>query len=456
MVPLLSSLVLAACATDPGAEGDDAESVDTDGPADTDGPDASTDPDDPDVSGSDGPDDPTEPLAACRDLPGADTWIQGPPVESQAESTDARMRAAGELTWPLALDLLRSHPSSKTASIANSPASMYIALGLAYGRHNPGQCGERIAEVMRYPELDDDLHNTLGASAATLESRALPAEEGTEPLDISLRQSTWSFETDIDESAEPTGYQALYGASPHSFTGDREHARDVINCVIEEQSKGLLVDFLPEGDPAGDTTAYDVNVSYLAAPWISAMSDTPVEFHYEDGTTQAVDGFGNYLTSLALYEGEAFTTVTVPFRGNTLQFFAVLPPQEFEGGIDAFTESLDEAALATAREEAISMQADFSMPKVDIASETIDYNNDDDGLGFECEPFTLRKVLHGAAVQLDEKGIKAAAATVVEEWGDGEPEPQATIDLDRPFLFFVYDRETQFVLYSGRHAPDAG
>ena len=60
-------------------------------------------------------------------------------------------------------------------------------------------------------------------------------------------------------------------------------------------------------------------------------------------------------------------------------------------------------------------------------------------------------MLHGAAVQMDEYGVKAAAATVAESWGTGGEEPEF-FAIDRPFLFFVYDEPTGFVLYSGRFA----
>jgi serine protease inhibitor len=54
-------------------------------------------------------------------------------------------------------------------------------------------------------------------------------------------------------------------------------------------------------------------------------------------------------------------------------------------------------------------------------------------------------------VQLDENGVKASAATVAESWGTGGEEPEF-FAIDRPFLFFVYDEPTGFVLYSGRFA----
>ena len=72
-----------------------------------------------------------------------------------------------------------------------------------------------------------------------------------------------------------------------------------------------------------------------------------------------------------------------------------------------------------------------------------------------CDMYTLRDVLHGAAIEIDEHGIKAAAATVVESWDTSSPEGLYVL-INRPFLFFAYDHETDFVLFSGRYAGPKG
>lgn len=421
---------------------------------------STTDPD-PGTTGGDEPDesstggdpiDPDDPLAVCRALPGASEWTAGEPVVSIAESTDARIAAAGAQTWSLALELMRVVELADAPSVASSPASMYAAMGLSYGRWQGGQCGDRIAEVMAFPETGDDLHNTLGASLRELESRALEASDGADPVAISLRQSVWDFSGEL---SAPSAMMELYGADQNALVTPDEDARELINCVIEVQSQGLLPDFLPPGNPQGDTSSYDINVAFLQAPWSSSMDERTLQFTFVDGSTAMLDGFGSSLAEVQLYEGEAFTSVELPLRGSQLRVLAVVPPAGAPGEIKAFADMLDAGALATARDEARSAIVDLTMPKVQIEGQTLDYN--EGRLDFQCEPFTLRAAFHGAAVELDHKGIKAAAASVNEGWSDGgEPEPELELTIDRPFLFFVYDAATQYVLYSGRYAPEQG
>lgn len=445
---LIGALSLPACAAGPDDESDDAAAA-TDGvvEGETEGePEGETD--EPEGESEGETDEPEgEGLDACRELPGAEGWTEGEGVAPEGESSDERISAIGDLTWPLGLELLRVIPRSEHASLAASPTSMAIAMGLAHGRYSPGDCGDRIIDVIGYPERDDALHNTLGAAIRELESRQIPEGENADPVVLSLRQSTWAFDTDevpLDDML------ALYGAKPNAWIGDRKQAREVINCVIEEESQGLLPDFLPETHPAEDTTAYDVNVSYLQAPWASAMTERDVPFTNSTGSSSMVPGFGHWLASVQLYDGEDFLAVDVPLRGGALSVLAVVPPQGLD--LTAFVDGLEADALLSAREQAYGTIVDFAMPKVDIESSTLDYNGPE-RLNFDCEPFTLRAVLHGSAVVIDDKGIKAAAATVAEEWGDGGPEPEQTIEIDRPFLFFVVDNATNLVLYNGRFDP---
>lgn len=382
-------------------------------------------------------------------LPAAAGWIEGEATASIAESTPERISLAGERTWDLALQLLRVVDSSEAASIVASPASMVTSLGLAYGRYENGQCGDRIAEVMDFSELGDDLHQTIGATIGALESRAIPGREGVDPLVLSMRQSTWAFDTEM--LPEPTGLAELYGAKPNALEDRGEAARELINCIIEVESDGLLPDFLPEGQPASDTTSYDVNVTVLKSPWLVGMTPQSVEFNYANGTAGAVDGFGSDNTTAGLYETEAFTAVDLPLRGAAISVMVVMPPADYTDGLDTFATELAADDLRAARDEAVYSPIGLTMPNVAIDSGTLDYN---ERLGFECEPFTLRAVLHGATLELDAKGIKAAAATVSEGFEDDGGGASDYVDVDRPFLFFVHDSETDFVLYSGRYSPE--
>lgn len=398
-----------------------------------------------------------DPLAVCHDLPAAAIamWEAGDDVESTAESTPERIAAAGARTWSLALELLRVTDAVEHPSLASSPTAMALALGMTHLRFPGAQCGDSIHAAIGWEEDGDPLHQTLGASVTVLESRALPSDgQGADPVVVGLQPSTW----DIGEGSPPTvsETQLLFGGEANTVSNSGEGAlaaiNEVMNCVIEQRSHGLLVDFLPASLPAPDTTSFDLTLAYLGAPWASAFEgDAPVVFTRDDGGNVELPGMYAAVSEATYYTDASMTAVDIPLRGGALVMQIVLPQPELYPNLETFVESVTPGDLELARTSGAQGTIEVTMPMFRIDSATIDYY---ELLGLDCELFTMRKVLHGAGVVVDEKGIEAAAGTGDEDWatGTGSSGTIASVVVDHPFLFFVYDRETSNVLYSGRYA----
>ncbi len=380
-------------------------------------------------------------LAACTALPEASAagWEVGESLEPTGMSTPERLAMAGEGTWELALDLLRATDPSR--SVATSPAALSVAMGMAKTEYEGQECGASIQARMHFTEEGDALHQTLGASIRTLQQRALEATEDEDPVSVVLQPSIW----DLTDSRVPL---PTYGGTVHSVNGEFEAIRTVMNCAIEVQSQGLMTDFVPPGLPANDTTSLDVSVAYLQAPWEDALDGRgPVLFSRDDGTEDSLPAMGGWLVAGILQDDQRWA-LELPLRGGELNVLLVVPAPQMPTDMESFAAGMTAEELTDIREGLRWAGVDLTMPTIDIPSETIDYY---ERLGLECPPFTLRTVLHGAAVQMDEKGVRAAAATTVEHWtSGGEVEELIDVRLDRPFLFFVYDRSTNFVLFSGR------
>ena len=62
----------------------------------------------------------------------------------------------------------------------------------------------------------------------------------------------------------------------------------------------------------------------------------------------------------------------------------------------------------------------------------------------------IQDVLHQAFASVDEKGTEAAAATAVIVGRTAAPGKAATVTLDKPFVFFIRDRQTGAILFLGR------
>lgn len=381
---------------------------------------------------------------ACREFSEAAGWQAGEPVATTAEASAERIVAVGDATWPLAVDLLKAVPPAEHTNIAHSPTSFYAALGMAYDRWKDSPCGQEIAHAMRFPETGDSIHHAIGAGIRALGQRALPGSENTSPVVLNLTRSIWLFGDALPQAGE-LGH--IYGATPHVLRDKGEASRQLVNCVIEEQSMGLLPDFLSKGKINVDTTSLDINVTYLKAPWLRAFTETEVDFTPEDGTALRVPGLSSSELSTSYYDGSTFEALHLPLRGRQLKVLVVLPKVR-EKSLDEFVREVSAEELSAARDTTFADTFEFRMPKVDIKSQTISYP---ERLGIECD-YSLQGILHGAGVTMDESGLEAAAATVVIGGDDGDffVPPSRQFFVDRPFVFFVFDAETRFVLFSGR------
>lgn len=375
-------------------------------------------------------------------------WIQGERVEASADSTPERISAVGLQTWNVALKMLDSVPSADHPNLAHSSTSLYTALTMAWEHYKASDCAPEIERVLEFPETGMDLHNSIGAGLRELTSRAIEESEDHDGLKLNVTNSIWAIQE--TELPEPSELQSIYGATPNAVETFGEPVRQLTNCLIEEDSQGLLVDFLPPGYPDRFTFTANVNVTYLAAPWASPMNKGKVDFAVGGGLVQEIDGLRAYGVNHRMYEADTFTTIELPLLGRKLSVFFVVPSDSFTGTLDEFSASLTAEELTEAQASADTRYIDFEMPLVDIPATTIDYL---EPLGISCDPIGgLRQIFHGAAVEMDEKGIKAAAATVVFGDGDSAPDPpEEHFHIDRPFLFFVHDVETGFAIFSGRY-----
>ena len=62
----------------------------------------------------------------------------------------------------------------------------------------------------------------------------------------------------------------------------------------------------------------------------------------------------------------------------------------------------------------------------------------------------IGEVVHKAFVSVDEAGTEAAAATAVVMRASGIAVEPMVVEVNRPFIFLIYDYPTQTVLFLGR------
>ena len=249
------------------------------------------------------------------------------------------------------------------------------------------------------------------------------------------------------------------------MTSFNESTLREINQFVEDNTNGMvknILDKIPK-----EAVMYLVNALAFEARWAKPYNEYEVSqqvFTTEDGRKQTVELM--YSEEYISYvEDDLCTGFVKNYEGGRYGFVALLPKEgmRIEELIDSLSgDSLSdllsyrwEGKVLTAMPkfqtefdvemsevlQAMGMTDAFDPKKADFSS-LATYN---DGNIF------LNRVLHKTFISVAEQGTRAGAATVVEMAPEAamEPEEIKEVILNRPFLYMIWDRETNMPIFMG-------
>lgn len=352
----------------------------------------------------------------------------------------------------LALRLLSASAGDGGESIVISPYSILSALALTMN----GASGETLAE------MESALGFTLSELNGFLPSytASLPS---TDKEKLTSANSIW-MKDDKNFHVKESFLQRnadLYCADIYSAPFN-EGTRLDINNWISDRTDGMIKDMLDEIPP--EAVMYLINAVLFDAEWSEPYMKELIrsgEFTNAAGKSETVDlmydyGYGGFKMDGAV----GFVRYYADYG---YEFIAVLPdagttPEEYLRTLDgkALTDALSGGHIG----------ANTSMPKFSVETKTL-LDPVLEGLGMkrafdaDLADFSelgkymegnlyISRVLHQAKIDVDERGTKAGAATIVEIGATGgEPEETIEVYLTRPFLFFIADTATHMPIFCG-------
>jgi serpin B len=405
----------------------------------------------------------TGPAASPASGPGAllasDVARQSPAVAA------ADLTAAAGEDPALGAALLAFLGEGSDANLAVSPLSIRLALAMASAGAG-GETAAQMAEVLGYDLPGDRLHAAFNALDLTIEGHSgtfLGDRDQERHLEISISNALWG---QAGFPVEPAFLDTLalnYGAGMRvlDFAGAVEEARQTINTWVAGETNERIPELIPAGALDAQTLLVLTNTVYLLADWLLPFDSGATA----DGSFTRVDG--SVVTVPLMHQqlntgyaaGDGWQAVDLAYVGNEVALLAVVPGQgrfaEVEAaGATLFGEALSalaptEVALALPRFE---FRTQASLPEALRSLGMVDAF--DAGLADFSEisgegGLYISDVIHEVFVSLSEAGTEAAAATAV-VMGRGLPPIPVELDVDRPFLFWLYDRATGSVLFMGR------
>ena len=347
-----------------------------------------------------------------------------------------------------------------------SPYSISIALAMTYAGAR-SDTEQQMADVLHYALPQERLHPAFNALDLELTNNNQQFEE-----DFTLRiaNSMWGQE----------GYPFLpgfleliaknYGSGMRSVDfvdpNNREQARLAINNWVLERTEGKIKDLITKNLLNDFTRLVLANAVYFKADWEKPFLNETIDdnFYLLDGASITVPMMSRR-TDTNYIEGEGYQAIELPYKGERMRMIILLPD---EGQFAAIENALDtefaNSILQGLKSDDIKLylpifEYETQLSLADVLSEMgmpdAFSSSRADFTGMTEKPeLSIAHVVHKAFVAVDEIGTEAAAATgVIAEIESG---PRVVIKVNRPFIFFIYDKESSTILFIGRVVnPDA-
>ena len=163
-------------------------------------------------------------------------------------------------------------------------------------------------------------------------------------------------------------------------------------------------------------------------------------------------------------ETEIMQILELPYSGNEISMMISLPKEGAD--VSDIVESLDKDSYPDLVNSMSRNEVDIYLPKFEIKTPLYNLNECLKNLGMpiafsSSADFSgldgvgglyISKVLHKAFIKVDEEGTEAAAATAVimdKTSVNGGGISRITFDCDHPFLFTIYHKATNTILFMG-------
>ena len=334
-------------------------------------------------------------------------------------------------------------------SVACSPVNIYMALAML-AECTDGQSRQQLLDLMNANSIE---------ALRTQANRVWRAHYNDDGLTKSvLGSSLWleenyGFNQDTVKLLNNNYYASV-------FQGDlgSQDMNKALQSWLNEQTEGLLSDQVQDVKLDPETVlALATTVNYQVQ-WINEFSskgNVNGIFHGTSGNTSATF-MRQELTYGPYYWSDSFGAVGLGLEdGSTMWLFLPdegITPESIAAEAMCFLRLQNEG-----RANSKSLRVNLSVPKFDVASDselsdtlktlgvtdiftpgTADFSAilpEDDG---GC----IDQVKHAARVLIDEKGVTAAAFTLILRAGAAmPPEDEMDFTLDRPFLFIIESRD---------------
>ena len=358
------------------------------------------------------------------------------------------------------LELLKTvFDTEEKANVMISPASVSIALGMAYNGAE-GSTMDAFEEVLNYEGLTREEVNEITRELI----HVLVTNVNGNLLEIA--NSLWYDEKFPVETEFINLNSHYYDAEVNELDFRNAEAVGTINDWVSENTHGKIDEIIDSIDPA--VMMILINAIYFNCVWDIEFNpdDTHQAYFYnEDGSSYGEVDMMYLESNFKVAITDSFKAVELPYKNGKFSMYLFLPSEE--SSVNQLLEKLDGATWNTWI-AGFSEIEDFKvyMPRFEFEFERslgddlkemgldIAFTDQADFSGISTIALYIADVIHKTYIKVNEEGTEAAAVTgVVMEVTSIHPMNE--IRLDHPFLFAITENSSRSILFAGKVAEPA-
>lgn len=355
------------------------------------------------------------------------------------------------------LQLLKSvFASEEEANIMISPASVSIALGMAYNGAE-GSTRDAFEELLNYEGLSRQEINEITKELINV---LLTNTKGNL---LEIANSMW-YDKGFPVEPEFINLNShYYDAEVRELDFAQAEAIATINNWVSAKTHGKIDEIIDSLDP--EVMMILINAIYFNCLWDVEFDPDDTQqanFYREDGSVFGKVELMYQKSTFMAANTTRFGAVELPYKNGKFSMYLILPDEE--SSVNELVAELDADTWKSWLSD-FSEHEDFKvyMPKFlfeyersladDLKGMGLDiaFSDQADFSGISSIDLLISDVIHKTYIKVNEEGTEAAAVTavVMEATSIG---PSNMIRLDRPFLFAITENSSKSIVFIGKVA----
>jgi serine protease inhibitor len=354
----------------------------------------------------------------------------------------------------------------KILSASDTPGNVFISplsISTCLAMTSNGASGSTLEAMQKALNLDGVPEEDINEGASSLAAYLSGKEEDRQMI---MANSVWVNKRAPAEQAFIDICKMAYGAQTSNLDFASPSSADTINKWVSDHTAEKIKDIVQRLN-ATDIMVL-VNTAYFKAKWaheFSASSTKPLPFHLPGGSSKDTPMMRRS-ADFQYMENDDFQAVELPFMGRpATSMYVFLPskslgvtglvkmltPENWGKWLQGLEERKGELKLPRFK---LGYSASLNKPLSDLGM-SVAFSPDEADFSrmTKVKPAWISQVMHKTYLDVNEKGVEAAAATAVMMAGSAMPQPDPrppfVMIVDRPFMCAIADSTTKTILFIG-------